>query len=77
MSTYYFIQRKDFKDTFKIFKVLLPNQEDVIHKSVGWMIRKTKRFLVREFYSFNPPSKRILTTKSKAANTNFEKLLNL
>ena len=40
ISTYYFIKQDDFKDTLKISKKLLKDEEDLIHKAVGWMLRE-------------------------------------
>ena len=40
ISTYYFIKRDQYKDTFAISKQLLGDKEDLIHKAVGWMLRE-------------------------------------
>lgn len=40
MTTYYFIQNNDYKDTLKLAKVLLKDEHDLIHKVVGWMLRE-------------------------------------
>ena len=49
MSTFHFIKRHDFSDTLKISKILISDEEDLIHKAVGWMLRETgKRHLPTE-----------------------------
>jgi len=40
MATFYFIKRNSFKDTLKLSEILLSDNEDLIHKSVGWMLRE-------------------------------------
>lgn len=40
VSTYYFLRKKDFDDTFGISTLLLNHKHDLIHKAVGWMIRE-------------------------------------
>lgn len=41
LSTLYFIVKAhDFDDTLKISKILLSDKHDLIHKSVGWMLRE-------------------------------------
>ena len=40
MATYYFIHQDDFEDTLRLSELLLDDKEDLIHKSVGWMLRE-------------------------------------
>lgn len=39
LSTCYFIRQNQTEDTFKIAEMLLKDQEDLIHKATGWMLR--------------------------------------
>ena len=49
MSTFYFIKKGQFSDTLQISEQLLSDQEDLIHKAVGWMLREVgKRDLAKE-----------------------------
>lgn len=40
ISTYHFIKRDDFDDTLQISQMLVADDEDLIHKAVGWMLRE-------------------------------------
>ncbi len=40
VSTFYFIKNNDLKDVFKLAKILLSDENDLIHKAVGWMLRE-------------------------------------
>jgi 3-methyladenine DNA glycosylase AlkD len=49
MATFYFIKKNQFGDTLHISEQLLSDQEDLIHKAVGWMLREVgKRDLAIE-----------------------------
>jgi len=40
IATYYFIRQYEFQDTLEIAEILLHDNEDLIHKAVGWMLRE-------------------------------------
>ena len=40
VATGWFIWQDDFADTLKIAEILLGDQEDLIHKATGWMLRE-------------------------------------
>ena len=40
ISTFHFIKNNEFVDSLKISKILLHDEEDLIHKAVGWMLRE-------------------------------------
>jgi 3-methyladenine DNA glycosylase AlkD len=40
VATWYFIRKNDLEWTFKIATLLLHDTHDLIHKSVGWMLRE-------------------------------------
>ena len=40
LATFHFIRQNDFADTLEIAESLLADQEDLIHKAVGWMLRE-------------------------------------
>jgi 3-methyladenine DNA glycosylase AlkD len=49
ISTFHFIKQNDFADTLKLSEKLLNDEEDLIHKAVGWMLREVgKRDLQTE-----------------------------
>jgi len=41
ISTYTFIRKNDFYDTFELSKRFLTHKHDLMHKAVGWMLRET------------------------------------
>ena len=40
IATYTFIKRDDFEDTLNLSAILLTDEEDLMHKAVGWMLRE-------------------------------------
>jgi 3-methyladenine DNA glycosylase AlkD len=40
VGTQHFIRNDDFADTLKIAAMLLEDDEDLIHKATGWMLRE-------------------------------------
>jgi len=61
LSTFEFIRNKDFSDTLKISKKLLKDEQDLIHKAVGWMLReigkrdlKTEEEFLKKHYNKMP-----------------------
>jgi len=49
ISTFYFIKHDKYAETLKISEILLTDEQDLIHKAVGWMLREVgKRHLPSE-----------------------------
>lgn len=49
MATFHFIKAGQFNDTLNLAEILLRDEEDLIHKAVGWMLREVgKRDLQSE-----------------------------
>ncbi|MBI2044418.1 DNA alkylation repair protein, partial [Candidatus Pacearchaeota archaeon] len=40
ISTFTFVRKNKFQDTFRISQILLNDSHDLIHKAVGWMLRE-------------------------------------
>lgn len=43
VATGYFIRQRDVNDTFRIAELLLHDDQDLIHKATGWMLREAGR----------------------------------
>lgn len=58
ISTFYFIRNNDFDDTLSIANTLLHDEQDLMHKAVGWMLREVGKrdleaeetFLLRHYH---------------------------
>jgi len=44
VSTWYFIRKGDYKDTFALCELLINDKEDLLHKACGWMLREVGKF---------------------------------
>jgi len=40
LATFHYIKKGDYRQTLRIAKLLLKDEEDLIHKAVGWMLRE-------------------------------------
>ena len=52
MATFEFIRNDDFADTIALCEMLLQDQEDLIHKVSGWMLREIGKRDVSVLYGF-------------------------
>lgn len=52
VSTWYFIRNNDLEWTFKLARVLLEDQHDLIHKAVGWMLREAGKRSQNDLVNF-------------------------
>jgi len=61
LSTFHFIKHDNYAETLKISKILLSDEQDLIHKAVGWMLREigkrhmtTEEIFLRKHYKKMP-----------------------
>ena len=61
ISTFEFIKNKQFTDTLRIAEILLRDKEDLIQKTVGWMLRevgkrnlKAEEQFLKKYYQYMP-----------------------
>ncbi len=74
MSTFYFIKRNHFIDALRISEQLISDQEDLIHKAVGWMLREVgKRDLDSEVTFLKSHYQRMPRTMLRYALEKFSK----
>ena len=52
LATFHFIRRGEMADTLRIALMLLSDQEDLIHKAVGWMLREVGKRNLRSEEEF-------------------------
>jgi 3-methyladenine DNA glycosylase AlkD len=55
MATFHFIRQGSFAETLKIADILIVDQEDLIHKAVGWMLREVGKRDLRTEEEFLKP----------------------
>jgi 3-methyladenine DNA glycosylase AlkD len=61
LSTFRFIKQGNYSETLKISKILLTDEQDLIHKAVGWMLREigkrhisTEETFLKKYYKQMP-----------------------
>jgi 3-methyladenine DNA glycosylase AlkD len=61
LSTFHFIKHDNYSETLKISKILLTDEQDLIHKAVGWMLREigkrhisTEEMFLKKYYKRMP-----------------------
>ena len=76
ISTYHFIKRRQYETTLEIAKILLTNQQDLIHKAVGWMLREIgNRDFEAEFNFLKEHYRKMPRTMLRYAIEKFEESL--
>lgn len=61
VATLYFIRKRQFKDTLLLSKYLFKDQEDLLHKAAGWMLREvgksdktTLEIFIKKYHAIMP-----------------------
>ena len=61
LATFHFIKHNNYSETLKISKILLTDEQDLIHKAVGWMLREigkrhisTEEIFLKKYYKRMP-----------------------
>jgi 3-methyladenine DNA glycosylase AlkD len=52
LATFHFIRNNDFKDILQLSAMLLNDEEDLMHKAVGWMLREMGKKNVKVLEKF-------------------------
>ena len=82
VSTGYFIRQGDVDDTFKIAEMLINDEEDLIHKATGWMLRaagdadRQKLMTFLDKYAASMPRTTLRYTTEHFDKTQRDKYLN-
>jgi len=72
LSTFHFIKHDNYSETLKISKILLKDEQDLIHKAVGWMLREIgKRHISTEEIFLKKHYKRMPRTMLRYAIEKF------
>jgi 3-methyladenine DNA glycosylase AlkD len=72
LSTFHFIKHDKYAETLKISKILLSDEQDLIHKAVGWMLREIgKRHMLTEEIFLKKHYKRMPRTMLRYAIEKF------
>jgi 3-methyladenine DNA glycosylase AlkD len=72
LATFHFIKYDNYSETLKISKILLTDDQDLIHKAVGWMLREIgKRHMSTEEIFLKKHHKRMPRTMLRYAIEKF------